>query len=699
MTTTNKPTGEALGQPAGGDQVANILAFIVLSTLAILILPIPGPVMDALLAISVALSVLALLVALRIARPLDFSVFPAFLLLTTLYRLGLNVATTRLILLHGGSRDGGTGDLIRAFGEFAVGGSVLVGAVVFSILLVVNFMVISKGATRISEVTARFTLDALPGKQMSIDADLAAGAITDQEAQRRRAELAQEAEFFGSMDGASKFVRGDAIAGLIITLINLFGGLAAGLVRDGMDLQTAMSNYTVLTIGDGLLSQMPALFISVAAGVVVTKAGTRSEIGHEMQRQLLGRPAVLVSVAIVLILAGLLPGMPFFAFFAVAFVFAALASTARLAQQRAAQSKGRSEVKRPTEQRAEDLLLVEAIELEVGLGLVALIDAPGGGELPGRVTALRKQIAQDLGLVLPQIHLKDSLTLSPNGYRVLLRGVTVGEGVAYLDRQMAIDPKGGMPDVKGISATEPTFGLPVRWVERADVASAERLGYSLVDPASVVTTHLGEVLRANAHEIVGRQEVQELLNVVAKSNPKLVEDVVPAVVTLGELAVVTRHLLQEGVSVRDYRSIIEAVADAAVKNKEPHFLTEAVRTRLARSITSRVTTEGTLHAVTLLPETEHVLRAALGHDDGQVVLAPDLPTAQALLESLRHEASRLAAQGHATVILAPPDLRRALFTFASRFIPDLTVVAARELAAGTRIERSGEVRIRPVLAA
>jgi flagellar biosynthesis protein FlhA len=695
LTTLN----DAVGDRSANDQTANILAFIVISTLSILILPIPGPLMDALLAVSVALSVLALLVALRISRPLDFSVFPAFLLLTTLFRLGLNVATTRLILLHGGNRDGATGELIRAFGEFAVGGSVLVGAVVFLILLVVNFMVISKGATRISEVAARFTLDALPGKQMSIDADLAAGAINDQEAQRRRAELAQEAEFFGSMDGASKFVRGDAVAGLIITIINLIGGLLAGLVRDNMDLATAMKNYTVLTVGDGLLSQMPALFISVAAGVVVTKAGTRSELGHEMRRQLLGQPAVLLAVAFVLGLMGFLPGMPFLAFAVVSVTFVALASRARTAKQKAAKATRRDDAKRPTEQRAEDLLQVEAIELEVGLGLVSLIDGPSGGELPGRVTALRKQVAQELGLVLPQIHLKDSLTLAPNNYRVLLRGVTCGEGVAYLDRQMVIDPRGGVPDLKGISATEPTFGLPVRWIERADVAAAERKGYSLVDPASVVTTHLGEVLRANAHELVGRQEVQELLNVVARSNPKLVEDVVPGVVTLGELAVVTRHLLQEGVSVRDYRSIIEAVADAAAKNKEPHFLTEAVRKQLGRAITARVATEGTLYAVTLLPETEHVLRASLGHDDGHVVLAPDLQTAQALLESLRHEASRLATQGHATVVLAPPDLRRPLYLFASRFIPDLSVVAARELAPGTRIERSGEVRIRPVLAA
>ncbi len=679
---------------------ANVMGFLMLSILAILVLPVPGVVMDGLLALSISLSTLALLVAVRINRPLDFSVFPAFLLISTLFRLGLNVATTRLILLSGGGDKGSTGALIRAFGEFAVGGSVLVGAVVFLILLVVNFMVITKGSTRISEVAARFTLDALPGKQMSIDADLAAGAINDKQAQARRAELSQEAEFFGAMDGASKFVRGDAIAGLIITGINLVGGLAAGIIREQMDIAQAVSTYTVLTVGDGLLSQMPALFISTAAGIVITKAGTRRDLAGELKRQVIGNPHVLMSVGAVALAMGLLPGMPLLAFGVIGILLFVLARFAANAEKkRQADPEAKKAASAPAETRIEDLLQLEPLEVELGVGLVSLIDGPGGGELPGRVTALRKQIASELGLVLPQVHLKDSLTLEPNRYRVLLRGIECGTGTAYADRQMAIDPSGAVPDVDGIAEIEPTFGLQVRWVEKQKATAAERMGYSLVDPASVVTTHLGEVLRRNAHELVGRQETQELLNVVARSNPKLVEDVIPGVVTLGELAVVVRNLLQEGVSIRDFRTIIEAVADAAQKSKEPHFLTDAVRGRLCRVITSRIAEDDVVHAVVLSPDTELTLRAALGHNDGEVVLAPDIHTARGLLDGLKRETAELAGQGLPAVVIAPPDLRRPLFLFAARFVADLTVVSARELAPGTRIERHGDITLRPARAA
>lgn len=672
---------------------ANLLGGAVLAILGILIIPLPGFILDTLLAVSIAAAVLTLLVALRVEKPLDFSVFPAFLLIVTLFRLGLNVATTRLILLKGGSGDGAAGHIIEAFGNFAVGGSVIVGAVVFLILLIVNFMVITKGSGRISEVAARFTLDALPGKQMSIDADLAAGAITDREAQERRSSLSQEAEFFGAMDGASKFVRGDAIAGLIVTGINIVGGLATGLLRDSMDISQALQTYTVLTIGDGLLSQMPALFISTAAGIVITKAGSRQALSTQLGGQIFGNPEVLTTVAVVLAGIGLLPGMPLVAFLALAAGALVLARRARKVRAEAAHKKDAPVSKKPADDgtdRPEDLLALDTLEVELGLALLPMIDERSG-ELPGRVTALRRQIASELGVVLPPVHLKDSLSLDAHQYRVLLRGMTVAEGFAYSDRLMALDPTGEDPKIDGISATEPTFGLPARWIRPEERTDAEFKGLTLVDSSSVLTTHLGEVLRRNAHEIVGRQETQELLDVVAKEAPKLVDDVVPGQVSLGELACVVRSLLREGVSVRDFRTVLEAVADAAPRSKEEHHLTESARLRLRRTITAQVADGREVRALVLERSTEHALRATLGHSDGEVVIAPDVDTARALIDGLEQNAAHMASQGWPTVVLAPPDLRRPLFTFASRFIPDLWVISARELVPGVGVDAVGTI--------
>src|SRR5919204_502707 len=467
-------------RPASSGRAETLLALAVLAVLAILIVPVPAPALDVLLALSVAVALLMLLTALGLTRALDFSVFPSLLLIITLFRLSLNVATTRLILLRGGEGAGAAGHLIETFGRFAVGGSLVVGLVIFLILLVVNFAVITKGANRVSEVGARFTLDAMPGKQMSIDADLAAGIIDDREAKGRRSNLEREAEFFGAMDGASKFVRGDAIAGLAITAINLVGGLVAGLAP----------------------------------------------------------------------------------------------------KPKAAEAKG--------PERVQDLLAVEALELEVGYALVPLIELAKGAELPGRVTALRKQLASELGVVVPSVHLRDNLRLDANAYRVLLRGMEIGRGVAFTERLMALDPSGAAPPVEGVRGQDPAFGLPAVWIAPSDRARAEAQGLTLVDPPSVVTTHLSELLRRNAYDLIGRQEVQELLAVVAKEAPKLVEDVVPGTVTLGDLVRVLRGLLREGVSIRDLRTILEAVADAAPRSKETAWLVEQSRRRLARPNTARI---------------------------------------------------------------------------------------------------------------
>ena len=674
-----------------------LLALAVMGVLAILILPLPAVILDMLLAVNIGASVLILLVALSLERRLDFSVFPPLLLITTLFRLGLNVATTRLILLHGGEGAGAAGHVIETFGRFAVGGSLIVGAVVFLILLVVNFTVITKGSNRVAEVAARFTLDALPGKQMSIDADLAAGAIDDRGARARRAALEQEVEFFGAMDGSSKFVRGDAVAGLIITAINIVGGLVAGILRDHMSLAQASESFTILTIGDGLVSQMPALLVSTAAGIVVTRGGAGANLGKSMGGQMFGKSRVLGYASAVLGALAILPGMPTIPFAALSLGVLALSrrksmSPAAIAAAAAAAGNRADDAasNQDKPERIQDLIQVDAIELEVGHGLLRLIDLGKGGELPGRVTNLRKQVAQDLGLVLPPVHLRDNLRLDANEYRVRLRGIEIAKGVAYADRYMVLEPSGGRPVLPGadaIEAKEPAFGLDALWVGPTERARAESMGMTVVDPASVMTTHLSEVIRRNVHELIGRQEVQELLAAVGKEAPKLVEDVVPGTVTLGELVRVVRGLLREGLSIRDMRTILEGVADGAARSKDTAFLVEQVRRRLYRQITAKVAdAAGVVKAVTLDRATEEILRRSLGQTDGEATLAPEIDTARRLVSALETRAARFAADGNPTVVIAPPDLRRPLFDFAYRFVPDLWVLTARELVPGTQIE-------------
>ncbi|GAO05527.1 flagellar biosynthesis protein FlhA [Anaeromyxobacter sp. PSR-1] len=692
MSTTTTP-----GAPAGG-RAELAVAVGVLGILAILIVPLPAAALDVFLALSIGLSVLMLLVALGLTRAVEFSVFPSLLLLVTLFRLALNVATTRLILTDGGKGAGAAGHLIETFGRFAVGGSLVVGLVVFLILLIVNFTVITKGSNRVSEVAARFTLDALPGKQMAIDADLAAGLVDDREARARRQALERETEFFGAMDGASKFVRGDAVAGLAITGVNIAGGLLAGLLRDHLSLSAAAETYTLLTVGDGLVSQMPALLVSTASGLVVTRAAG-SDLGTQVASQMLGRPAVLRTAAGVLVALGLLPGMPLVAFGGVAGALL-LAARRAAARREAAARAPRPAAEEKGPERIQDLLALDALELGVGYGLVPLIDLDRGGELPGRVTALRRQLATELGIVLPPVHLRDDLHLEPGQYRVLLRGVELGRGLAHPERLMALDPNGGDPAVEGVPGVDPAFGLRAVWITPADRPRAEALGLTLVDAASVITTHLSELLRRNAHEIVGRQEVQELLGVLGRDAPKLVEDVVPGAISLGELVRVVRGLLREGVSVRDLRTVLEAVADAAPRSKEPAWLVEAARRRLSRQLTARAANaDGVVRALTLDRGTEETLRATLGASDGEAALAPDVETARRLVASLESGATRLTGAGHPVVVLAPPDLRRPLFDFASRFVPDVQVLAARELVPGTTVEPAGTVQAQPQLAA
>jgi flagellar biosynthesis protein FlhA len=669
----------------------SLLTASVLGVIGILVLPLPATLLDGLLGINIGISVLILLVSLSVQRSLDFTVFPSLLLITTLFRLGLNVAATRLILLGGGDGTASAGHIIQTFGQFAVGGSLIVGAVIFVILLVVNFAVITRGSGRIAEVAARFTLDALPGKQMSIDADLAAGIIDDRQARTRRDALEKEIEFFGAMDGASKFVRGDAIAALFITLINLLGGLAAGLLRDKLSLSAAAETYFILTIGDGLVSQVPALLVSTAAGIIVTRAGSGTEFGPQVGAQVFGKPRPLLHASAVLAALALVPGMPVLSLG----LLATVAFVVARRQTRPAAVAPPPAAKAAAPDRIGDLINLDALELEVGHSLLPLIDMDKGGELPGRVASLRRQIASDLGIVLPPVHLRDNLRLEPMEYRIRLRGMEIGQGVAYPDRIMVLEPSGGTPDLPGmdaIPAKEPAFGLPAKWIPPGDRSRAEASGLTVVDAASVLTTHLSELLRRNAYELVGRQEVQELLALCAKEAPKLVEDVIPGVITLGDLVRVVRGLLRESLSIRDLRSILEAVADAAPRSKDPGFLVEQVRRRLFRQITGRVADgKGVVHALTLDRTLEEALRKSLGQSDGEPTLAPDVNIARRLIAGLESKVAALVASGKPALIIAPSDLRRPLFDFASRFVADLWVITARELVPGTAVEPAGTI--------
>jgi flagellar biosynthesis protein FlhA len=683
--------------PAKADtgDAANALAVVVLGVMGLLILPVPPFLLDALLGLNLAASVLLLLVSLRVREALTLSVFPSLLLLLTLFRLGLNIATTRLVLMNGG-HEGGAGHVVEALGRFAVGGNIVIGAVVFCILLVVNFMVITKGSGRISEVAARFTLDALPGKQMSIDADLQAGLIDENGAKSRRARLEQETEFFGAMDGASKFVRGDAVAGLIITGINIAGGLVSGLVS-GMSLAQAGKTYTILTIGDGLVSQIPALLISTAAGILVTRAGTSGELGSAMGGQLLSEPKAIYVAGGMLGLLALVPGMPTMIFLSMA--GAAVVLGRRTVQRQAEEAVAREKAKNapgsphasphgaPEKQkRIQDTIIEEQLVLQLGLGLSQLIDARRNGELPGRLIALRRRLAEELGVITPVITVEDTEKIDASTYRLMLRGAELLSGKAFADRWMVLDPTGREPGVEGVPAKDPTFGLPARWVTNEVKAKAQRQGLTVVDPASVVTTHIDEVIRRHLHEIVGRQEVQELLALLGKENPKMIEEIVPQMISLGELSMVMRGLLREGISVRDLRTILETVAEHPGKKDVP-FLIEQCRRRLSRQLSARLApNDRRIPVVTLDRELEGALRASLGVSDGETALAPAIDIARKIVDTLQERAAVQTTEGIPLVVVAPSDLRRPLFEFVSRFVPEVNVVTPREIASGFTVE-------------
>jgi flagellar biosynthesis protein FlhA len=659
----------------------------IIGIILMMVLPVPAMLLDILLSVSIALAIGVFLTALFIEEALEFSAFPAFVLIATLLRLSLNVATTRLILLHGGEGQGSAGSVVEAFGRFVVEGNILVGLVVFLILAVINFVVVTKGAGRVAEVAARFFLDAMPGKQMAIDADVSSGQITPDVGRMRRKSLEREADFFGAMDGASKFVHGDAIAGLLITAINLIGGLILGVMR-GMDLAKAGETFSVLSVGDALASQIPALLISAAAGIVVTRSATGDQIGRAFGAQLFGKKRPVYMTAGILTVLGLMPGMPLLPCAVLAVLL--IVGAKRLGPVEAPPAGTITANSTPAEVAASDAkraqadvdsaLTVDLLTLEVGYELVGLVDAARGGTLLDRVATLRTQIAKELGVVMPPVHVCDNLALPPGGYRVLISGNDVGNGNCKAGRLLAVDPSGTAPAIEGEKTLDPTFGMPARWVAIRDKEMAEALGYTVVDHASVVATHLAEILRTNAHKLIGRQEAQHLLEVLSRHAPKVVDDVIPTLISLGDLVRILKNLVREGISIRDLRSILEALAELSVTTKDVEQLTEQVRERMAAHITSRVKgNDGNVAALTLDPRLEEILRRSLREIASGTGGAIDPEMLKNVTAGAERALRKFTAISAAPLVVTSPDLRRYVRAIFERKLPQISVVSFREI--------------------
>jgi flagellar biosynthesis protein FlhA len=653
-----------------------------------MVLPLPAFLVDSMLAVSLAASIGVFLIGLFMESPLQFSAFPAVILVATLLRLSLNVATTRLILLKGHEGHGAAGHVVEAFGKFVVEGNVVVGLAVFLILVVINFVVITKCAGRVAEVAARFALDGMPGKQMAIDADLNAGIINAEAARDRRRGLEREADFFGAMDGASKFVKGDAIAGLLITAINLVGGLLLGLSR-GMDIGAAAETFSILSIGDALVSQMPALLISTAAGAVVTRSATGDQLGRALRQQLLGSRRAVGTTAGVMAMVALLPGLPALPFLAIAGVLAYSArSQGQQAEKAAAEAENQPQaaVKPGATEDIESALPLDVLALEVGYELVHAVDPQMGGHLVDRIAALRKQMALDLGIVIPPVHIRDNLSLAPGAYRFLLLGTEIAGGTTRASRLLAMDASGSAPAIDGESAKDPAFGTPARWIASRDRELAEALGYTVVDHTTIIATHLAEVVRAHAHEILGRAELSHLFEVFSRVTPKLVEELVPNLLSSADVLKVLRNLLREGVSIRDLRTIIEALIELAPATRDPEQLTELMRQRLSRQLTAAFTdAEGVPATLVLEPPVEELFRRSLREIAAGTGGALDPEQARRLGISLEAAVTRMMASGRAPCVITSPDVRRYLRAFAERRCPNLAVLSFREIEADATI--------------
>jgi flagellar biosynthesis protein FlhA len=662
----------------------------VMMVMAVMVMPIPPFALDILLSFSLTFAIIILLVAIFMLAPLEFSIFPSLLLVVTLLRLSLNVASTRIILLHGSEGPDSAGQVIQSFGSFVVGGNYVVGTVIFIILVLINFIVITKGTVRTSEVAARFTLDAIPGKQMSIDADLNAGIITDQDARTRRQNLEREADFYGSMDGAIRFVRGDAIAGILITLINIIGGFGIGVFQQGMEVTEAAQIYTLLTIGDGLVSQLPALVISTAAGLVVTRAVSDKNMPMELVGQLLNQPYAFVIASIALFFFGLIPGLPHFPFFLLSVLTGGIAYY-RLKNIQTEETQNLKkldeEARAPVPERVESILPLDIMELEVGYELIPLVDADRNGELLERIKSIRRQFALEMGFIVPPLHIRDNLQLKPSDYSIVLKGVEVANGSVMMGRLLAMNPGDSEKEIEGIKTTEPTFGLPAIWVPASARQEAQISGYTVVDPATVITTHIKETIKRHGHELLGRQEAQALLDKFKESNPKVIEELIPNLLTLGKVQRVLQNLLKEQISIRDLRTILEQLADFAPSTQDTDVLTEFVRQSLARPITKQYqSADGTLSVMTLDRGIEDIIEGSIQRTESTSFLALEPGVAEKLLARLKTSMESIAPRLESSpVLLASPTIRIHLRRFTERFLPDLVILSHSEVTPSVQI--------------
>ncbi len=658
----------------------------VLATLAMVVLPIPAFLLDMFFTFNIALAMVVLLVTVYTRRPLDFAAFPTVLLIATLLRLALNVASTRVVLLHGHEGGNAAGNVIEAFGNVVIGGNYAVGLVVFLILMIINFMVVTKGAGRISEVSARFTLDALPGKQMAIDADLNAGLIDQEQARVRRFEVTKEADFYGSMDGASKFVKGDAIAGILILFINIIGGLSIGMAQYGLGFGEAIQIYTLLTIGDGLVAQIPSLLLSIAAAMMVTRQNTDEDMGEQLVFQMFDNPKALMITAAILGVMGIVPGMPHFAFLTLA---VAAGTGAYLIDKRQKQKAKEPALPAKAEDGSEpisqrelswdDVQPVDIIGLEVGYRLIPLVDRDQGGELLERVKGVRKKLSQDFGFLIPAVHIRDNLELTPNSYRITLMGVAVGEAEIRPDQELAINPGQVYGMIDGEPTMDPAFGLEAVWIREEQREHAQALGYTVVDSSTVLATHLSQLLTNNASQLIGHEEVQNLLEMLGRSAPKLVENFVPDQLPLGVVVKVLQNLLNEAIPIRDIRTIVQTLAEYSSKSQEPDILTAAVRISLKRLIVQEINgIEPELPVITLIPELEQILHQTMQASGGESAgIEPGL--AERLQSSLSHATQEQELKGEPAVLLTSGVLRSTLAKFVKNTIPNLQVLSYQEI--------------------
>lgn len=669
------------------------VAFMVVLLVLLIIIPVPLPMLDFLLSLNIALSLMILIISMFNTEPLQFSIFPSLLLITTLFRLSLNISTTRNILTKG---DGG--EVIYAFGDFVIAGDAIVGIIIFIIIIIVQFMVITKGAERVSEVAARFTLDAMPGKQMAIDADLNSGLISEMDAKERRIKIQREADFYGAMDGASKFVKGDAIAGILITIINIIAGFTIGATRLGLSINESMNRFTLLTVGDGLVGQLPALMISTATGIIVTRAASESSLGKDVIKQLFSQPRALMIVGGFMVALGAftpLPNLPFFTL-GITFLILGFRMSREVSQAVSQEAEPAPETDVEALRKPENiipLLQVDPIELEFGYGIIPLADPNQGGDLFDRLIMIRRQIALEYGIVVPMIRLRDNIQLSSNAYIIKIKGAVVAQGNIMFDHFLAMNPGTVEGEINGIDTIEPAFGLPAKWIVADEREKAEIFGYTVVDPSSIISTHLTEVIKRHSHELIGRQEVKQLIDNVKETNSTLVDELIPVYMGIGDIQKILSNLLKEGISVRDLVSILEALADYAPSTKDINILTEYVRQKLSRMITASYIHGKAAKVVTLDQDLENLLMNAVQQNGNSSYLSLDPMTSQELLNNIAVQIQNLLQLGEQPIIITAPIVRFYLKRLTDQYIPDLIVLSYNEIEPDIDIQSIGVVSI------